>query len=67
MDGGMGIMGGCNQTMPSCIDVSPTMLQKLQREKSRLEEKLARVNAGIDVLEKDPTLAGALETLRQAM
>jgi hypothetical protein len=63
---GMGI-GGQEISMPICIDASPTMLQKLNREKSRLEEKLGKVNTAILALEKNPEIQGILEAVRQAM
>lgn len=63
-----GLMGiGTTCEPPSCIDSTPTMLQKLMREKARQEERLAKVNAAIDVLNKNPELATLLETIRQAI
>ena len=56
----------CDQAV-SCIDSTPTMLQKLMREKARGEERLSKVNAAIDALNKNPELASMLEIIRQAM
>lgn len=62
-----GLIGGCCETRPSCVDASPTMLQKLNREKARLEEKLAKLNSAIAALEAHPEIQGVLEAVRQAM
>lgn len=68
MNEGMGMLSeGLKCETSPCVDSSPTMLQKLLREKARQEERLARVNAAIEALNKNPELAGILETIRQAM
>lgn len=50
-----------------CDPVMDTILGNLQRNKQRLNERLAKVQAGLDALEKNPELAATLETIQQAL
>ena len=65
------IMGG---GFPSGVEMqksasamSPSLLRNLQDQKTQLEDKLARVNAALDALEKNPGVAEALELVSRAV
>lgn len=61
----------CGEKMPEPFGLArraePTILEVLTSQKQRLEDKLAKVNAGIEVLQKNSELASNLETLQKAL
>lgn len=46
---------------------SPTIQSRLEQRKRELEDSLAKVNAGLEVLKAEPQLGTALETLTKAI
>ena len=56
---------------PCCLEKSAgsdeTVRGNLQRTKERLEKQLAKVNAGLEVLDNQPEFSKSIETLLTAM
>ena len=63
---GGGFPSGGEMQIPTSA-MSPSLLRNLQDQKTQLEDKLARVNAALDALEKNPGVAEALELVSRAV
>ena len=67
----MMLMGGAwpigSEIQKQASAMSPSLLRNLQDQKTQLEDKLARVNAALDALEKNPGVAEALELVSRAV
>lgn len=56
------------QCEPKMLCREPDSIRRgLEASKKHLEERLAKVNAGLQVLDQDPKMAEQLETLTKAL
>lgn len=55
------------ENVTECQPLRETVKGSLESTKRNLEARLAKINAGLEVLEKDPKLAEQLEVLTKAL
>lgn len=67
MGGSPGHSGFEMEKTATSSSYSPSLLKNLKDQKAQLEEKLARVNAALDILERNPGVSEALELVSRAV